>query len=320
MNFLASRRRPAAAAAVATTAATAAYVGFDVDLTLGFFEYTNYLAFFWSPEYYETITEDAGRRAASVSPRLKDKLRDARRLFAELLLNDPPLLFTVLRANIGAMMEPLLRLRTAKKLKAAVLYSNTGVTYSLELATQLLEGLFRVPGFIGAAADIYHPYRQDPPDFIYGEPEPRKTFETLVRLFQKAAKKATPIKPKQVLFLDDRYVKHSLAAEEAAGLAYVMPTPFFTHPTQEQVQKLWNLAISAMKQVGLDRDDEYLDSVFCVQNLPPNHGERRSIMGFDDLAAYVYSEMEHGARRFRGKWEDDSLGLSVQIEEWAGRF
>lgn len=303
----------------------AAYVGFDVDMTLGFFELTNPLAAFWSPEYVEapvldTATDAEIEQATEISARLRAKLAAARRTFAELLLNEPQLLQFVLRPNIAALFLPLLELRKAKKLGAIVLYSNTSVTYSLELAKQLIEGLFHVPGLIGAAADATHSIRERDRVAAAG-PEPLKTYETLELLFQAASRKNTakPIPKEHALFVDDRIPMHALAADIDSGLSYIVPTPFFSHPTEKMRHRILALAVSALEKVGLTENREYLDSGFCNRVVTLPGGGKKLIRNFTELRGAVQKGID-AAGRYQGRWEDDTTELTALLYAFSEKF
>ena len=303
------------------TAASSAYAGFDVDMTLGFFELTNPLALFWSPELLENGATENGH--PPLSARLRARLAAARKHFADYLLNFPELLVFVLRPNISVLLIPLLKLRQAKKLKAVVLYSNTGVTYSLELAKQLLEGLFHVYGLIGAAADIWHPFRVA--DEVPETDEPLKRFETLVRLLRAASSKKSgptlPISPEQVVFVDDRQPRHALAAEEAHGLTYIVPTPFFSHPSKDAKKEILALALLALEGQGLLENEEYLSSPFCNRIVASAKTSRqKEIHGFESLKKLVEEELERGVGRYAGKWQDDTAELSAAMDAFVAKF
>jgi len=142
-----------------------AYVAFDLDNTLGFFELTNPLAFLWSPDFLENPEQSAVNQRLEISSKLNTKLKRARATFADSLLNDSDLLSLVIRPNIDAILVPLLK--NKKKLKAVIIYSNTGVTYSMELAKYLIEKKFRAPGLISLMADHWHPLRvADRPRYV----------------------------------------------------------------------------------------------------------------------------------------------------------
>ena len=85
-----------------------AYVAFDLDATLGFFELTNPFAHFWSPNYLENPEQSAVNKRLDISPRLKAKLARVRTTFANSLLRNPHLLDIVLRPNLDAILTQLL--------------------------------------------------------------------------------------------------------------------------------------------------------------------------------------------------------------------
>ncbi len=304
------------------SAATAgAHVAFDLDSTLGFFEITNPLSHFWSPEFVgnpEQIAPNEG--PLDISPRLAKKLKRARQIFATRLAQNKELLRLVLRPNLDAMFLPLLKARRNKKLATVILYSNTGVTPSTELAKLLIEQRYKAPGLIALAADHWHPLRVADrfplPKNTYMEP--LKTMETLQKLFSAATGRRGPVPFEHILFVDDRFPKHDLQRDEPRGLTYVVPTPFIPRLTKERKKAILMLAMECMDHVGLLRDHEYLESRFCNRFIPYDFTKRHTIRGFPDLFQYVWTEMSGvvGAR----SWSDDTAYLEREVTEFLRRI
>ena len=266
-----------------------AYVAFDLDNTLGWFELTNIFSYFWSPE----ILPESD--VPQISPRLKTILYRTRKLFAESLLKRRDLLFFVLRPSLKEWIPLLKKAYTDKVLKKAIIYSNTSNNFSMELAKHLIEHHFRIPGFFSVLADIYHPLRAaDYPLYeshygTYGHNqyyiEPLKQYDTLVKMFKPGPKEN--IKPSQVLFLDDRYPKHKLENMEPYGLTYLLVDQYRPKVTKSIKKDLVNLALTAIKNTGLLSNAEYLHSDFCMQDIVFPSGVQRRVRGFPDLLTMV---------------------------------
>jgi hypothetical protein len=277
----------------------AAYVAFDLDNTLGWFELTNIFSYFWSPEILPQANHP------QISPRLKTILYRTRKLFAESLLKRRDLLFFVLRPSLKEWIPLLKKAYKDKVLKKAIIYSNTSNNFSMELAKHLIEHHFRIPGFFSVLADIYHPLRAADYPLSYDESyapyesyasyvsygptsyyiEPIKQYDTLVKMFKPGPKEN--IKPSQVLFLDDRYPKHKLENMEPYGLTYLVVDEYRPKVTKSIKKDLVNLALTAIKNTGLLSNTEYLQSDFCMQDIRFSSGVQKRIRGFPDLLTMV---------------------------------
>ena len=291
-----------------------AFVAFDLDLTLGCFQHTNPLSYFWGIETLGSTTQ--------ISARLSNKLERVISWYAEALLKRGDLLDLVLRKKIDVIVRPLLFLRSKRLLESVIIYSNSGVRSSLQLAAALIEGKFRLHNFFDLLADAAHPLRAED----YSAPEagpgdPVKQISTLQALFREATKfkrgSVKDVDPSQILFVDDRQPKHLLAAQEPEGLTYVVPTPFKTVATREQKEDLFFLALDALQHLGLLDDDEYLESPFIKRLLY----DGTQIESFTDLLVWVWSVM-HKKEGDQGGyyWKGDSTTLRVRMAEYLEKF
>jgi len=262
-----------------------AYIAFDLDSTLGFFELTNPFAYFWGPD----------RSTGKVSPKLDGLLKRARRRFADSLFQRKPLLWMILRPSLREWFSPILHARKYRKLNSIVIYSNTTSLYSLELAEYLLEQEFQVPDLLSLTADAYHPLRgadqlQRKP--VYKYVEPLKQYSTLERLFQASVEWKVPMTPSEILFLDDRVPKHVLEETEKDGLTYLVVDKYYPKVTKSLKKELVTLAMEAIESVGLLSNQEYLASGFCVRKIVLETGAKRTLRGFPDLFSFVAEIME----------------------------
>lgn len=291
--------------------AAAAHVAFDLDNTLGFFELTNPLAYFWSPELIENPEQTRVNGQVVLSPQLRKKLSRARVHFANAILKDRELLFTVLRPNLEVILQPLLRARRAGDVAAVILYSNTGVTYSMELAEYLIEHQWRSPALFDLAADHWHPLREAdhpkraPPNRYV---EPLKTIETLKKLFRAATGKRRGPPTDSIIFVDDRQPKHKLAEQESDGLAYVVPTSYYPRVASALRKRVLSYAIKALDRERLLGNEEYLHSAFCHRNIPYDFTRVHELRGFPDLYNYVSGQI-YAVTTPRQAWRDDTMTL-----------
>jgi hypothetical protein len=292
-----------------------AHVAFDLDNTLGFFELTNPLAYLWSPELIENPEQSRVNHPVELSPRLRKKLSRARVHFANALLADRELLFTILRPNLAAMLQPLLRARRAGDVDAVILYSNTGVTYSMELAEYLIERQWRVPALFDLAADHWHPLREAdhpkraPPNRYV---EPLKTIETLKKLFRAATGRRRGPPTESIIFVDDRQPKHKLAEQETDGLTYIVPTSYYPRVATPLRKRLLAYAVHALDRERLLGNEEYLHSAFCYRNIPYDFTKVHELRGFPDLYNYV-SEQVYAVQSPRQAWRDDTMTLGAAM-------
>jgi hypothetical protein len=288
-----------------------AYVAFDLDNTLGFFELTNPLAFLWSPDFLENPEQSAPNARLDLTARLHNKLKRARNNFADNLLADPELINLVLRPNIDVIFPPLIQAKKAGKLKAIIIYSNTGVTYSMELAKYLIEKKYKAPGLISLMADHWHPLRvADRPRYVpegrYVQPE--KTIKTLKILFKAATGLKAPVN--KIMFMDDRDPKHKLQEQEPEGLTYIVPSAFHPRVTEHQKRAILFLALETLDKCGLLGDEAYLSSGFCNRKIPYDYVKIHPIHGFPALFSYVWEKID-GVES--GQWAPDTLALESKM-------
>ena len=274
-----------------------AYVAFDLDRTLGFFEIVGPLAFLWSKEFLSNPEQSANNSSIRMSRKLEIQLARARETFARSLLGEPKLLFTVLRPDLAELIQPLLK---SPKFKSAIIYSNTGVSYSVELGKFLIEKYYKAPNFFSLTADHWHPLRDE--DLTGKFEEPKKTIGTLQKLFRRAAHRRNDVPIKNILFVDDRVPKHELAYQEKEGLTYLNIHPFVPSIKDKQRDHILFLAVSALDKHGLLKSTEYLESGFCHRDIPYDYTKHHPIRGFRELLSFVKTamfEVEVGPTRWR---------------------
>jgi hypothetical protein len=187
------------------------------------------------------------------------------------------------------MILPLLKAKHT--VKSVIIYSNTGVTYSMELAKYLIEHKYNCPGFIQLMADHWHPLRvADRPRYVpegrYVQPE--KTIKTLQVLFRSVTRVAPS--PSEILFVDDRNPKHKLEAQEAEGLTYIVPKAFYPTITIDERRRILFIAFESLQRCGVF-NEEYMASGFCNRNIPYHHTKKLRIDGFPALLGFVWRQV-----------------------------
>lgn len=294
-----------------------ACVAFDLDSTLGFFGVVNPLAYLWSVDDLTNPEQLRVNTPKKMSPMLLRQLEDAKRIFADKLLKDDELLATVIRPNIDALLTPLLEARKSQHLKTIIIYSNTSVSYSVDLAKYLLEQLFQTNIF-SLEADHWHPLRDA--DHIHEKNnkyvEPLKTIETLQKLFKKALHQKKDVPLNNILFVDDREPKHTLQGQEQGGLTYIVPTAFSSPVTMKQKDKIFRLAQMTLYESGLSQNKEYLASGFCNRNIPYDYTKDFPLKGLSELVGFV----AHYMKDVKGfEWTPDTAALTRQVRKFLNK-
>ena len=283
------------------------HVAFDLDSTLGYFYVVNVLSLFWSPEFLNTRWQTHFTGPRPISARLTAKLRQTRFLFYRYLLNEPALLKKILRPNLDEMILPLIEQRHRGELGAVIIYSNSPVYVSLELAKYIIEHRYGAPNLFCCLADAFHPLRGvDHGGWRNAEQytEPIKTFDGAATLIQKVCKWPT-VRPRDLIFVDDRAERHQIEDAVPEGLTYIQPIAYVSRFTATQKQRLFMLALQAMNSSALLQDDEYLDSPFCNRRIGTMHATRISIHGFEDLFQHVWDAMEEINEDARAVWPEN---------------
>jgi hypothetical protein len=285
-----------------------AHVAFDLDRTLGFFEHISPLAFFWSKDFLTNPEQKRINTPLKISRKLEVALTRARETFAKWLLAEPSLLNTILRPDLDELIKPLLK---SKKFVTAIIYSNTGIPYSVELAKSLIEAKYKCRGFFALTADNWHPLRTE--DHEKKFEEPKKKMVTLQKLFSRATYSQRDVPYKNILFVDDRVPKHDLESCEPKGLVYMNLMPYVPNLSDKQKDNILFLAVAALDKHGLLRSKEYLESGFCNRRIPYDHTKSFPISGFQELLGFVKAHIQ-GINDTPTRWR---LGTSYIKETMA---
>jgi hypothetical protein len=231
-----------------------ALVAFDLDNTLGFFFHIGIWSDFFSVETIENPFNKKINPGLKLTPSLRKKLHKAEELYIQKLQKSPSILKTVFRPNLDEMIRPLIK---NKAIRAVAIYSNTWNTFNVHLGKRLIEEAYNCPGLFTCVVDATHPIRQ--PDWKETEDgQPLKTFKVLKAIFTDLCKVKGPIKPEQILFVDERIKKHRLQHEE--GLTYLKPTVFDPKLSMAIREKIFMMGLEVLDETGLFEDHEYLSS------------------------------------------------------------
>ena len=292
-----------------------ACVAFDLDETIGNFRVLWYLASLWSIDDINNAEQRHGSPPAVFSPSLRTTLERVKETFAQYLLRDKEILNLILRPNINELLTPLLAARRSRHLKTMIIYSNTGVRYTVELAEYLLEQIFKTPHLFSVKADWWHPLRTADKVVVGGEQIMHKRIETLQLLFQKGLKSKKNIPLRNILFIDDRSPRHTLVQQIPGGLTYLVPTAFQPSMTKLQKEYLIFMAFAAMQTHGLFENREYLESRFCTRTitLPYPDYTTVSVRGVTELFSTISSLIFAVEGR---PWQSDSAALRKGVREF----
>jgi hypothetical protein len=289
-----------------------ACVAFDLDETIGSFRAIWPLASFWSLDYINTVEQRNGIAPFTPSPSLERTLDKVKDTFANYLLRDKQILDLIIRPNLRELLTPLLAAKRARHLKTLIIYSNTGIFYTIELAERLLEHIFKVPKIFSLTADWWHPLRSADRTVIQGGIIMHKRIETLQKLFQKALQTKKKIPLGNILFIDERSPRHTLVQQIPDGLTYLVPTEFRPPLSSLQKEYLLFMAFAAMEEHGLLVNKEYLESRFCHRTIRLEHANLRVDSLQELFAAVAQSVMSVDG----SPWKPDSAALRKGVREF----
>jgi hypothetical protein len=270
-----------------------------------------YLANLWSIEHINTKEQLAGQAPFTPSRSLQTSLERVQLTFANYLLRDKDLMNLILRPNIHELMNPILEAKKSRHVKTIIIYSNTRVGYTMDLAEYLLEQTFKVPRLFSVKADWWHPLRGADRTYHGNTVYTHKRIETLQLLFQKGLKTKKSIPLRNILFVDDRSPRHTLVQQIPGGLHYLVPTAF--HPSMSVAQKEYIvfLAFGALHEHGLLENKEYLDSRFCSRTIHFSETIRVRIENFGQLFACVKDAIMSSTGM---PWKSDSAALRAGVK------
>ena len=274
-----------------------AYVGFDLDETLGRFSAAHYASLFLRPT--EAIFESAYSGfygsvkipEPPMSDNLRTKLKKGFDLFVDCLVEkekeSPPL--GLIRPVMIPIVKKLYELKQRGEVKAVVIYSNNGNLALLHLAAQMLEKLADAPGLFSNFIHWYHPTRER--EVSYRRPgEAIKTLDTLVKAFGET----TEIKDK-LYFFDDLSPPHPIL-KKALQERYFQIAPYRYDADPAIVLECFKTAFEA---AGLDTDPEYYTYM-------------KSVLGADASYEKILKLMEGDRKIYRVRRNNKPNNISLK--------
>jgi len=291
-----------------------ACVAFDLDETIGNFRAVMHLANLWSIDALNASDQRGGPKFIP-SPSLRTLLERVKDTFATYLFRDKETLNLIIRPNIGELLEPLLEAKRERHLKTMIIYSNTGVTYTVDLAERLLEQMFNTTNLFSVKADWWHPLRTADKTVVSDGIIMHKRIETLQLLFQKGLKSKKKIPLGNILFVDDRVPRHTLIQQVPEGLTYLVPTAFQPPIPVKQKEYLLFMAFAAMQQHGLFENKEYLDSRFCHRKIHLSYPEGTAVQ--IDTLPELFGAVGKLVLAAEGEpWKSDSAALRKGVRDF----
>ena len=241
-----------------------AYVAFDLDNTLGSFDLIGPWSRVFSIETLENETHKS-----SLTPALKRRLRAAETLFIEKIKANMEMIHLIFRPNLDALIRPLIKAKQAGKIRAVCIYSNTFETFSMYFAKRIIEERYACPGFFDCLVDSTHPIRK----YDWGQNgtntlQPLKTFHGLKKIFKTLCGVKEAIEPENVLFVDDRRVKHHLEQEEKNGLIYLQVSSYVPEFNEDLRKRAYLMGLQVLLETNLVDYKPFLSSDIFYENGP----------------------------------------------------
>lgn len=136
-----------------------AYIGFDLDETLGCFTTVDGALNFIMPSIIYN-DQFRGREPFTPSAGLRLKLDVGFQKFVELLAAKEPSI-GILRPGILEIIHRFAELKSEGRVKSMIVYSNNGNLACLKLGTRLIEELLKLPGLFCNLVHALHPIRKN---------------------------------------------------------------------------------------------------------------------------------------------------------------
>ena len=205
-----------------------AYIGFDLDETLGRFSVPEFHTYFLNPKeaLYESQWSGRHGRPKFEEPpypdSLKQMLDQAFELFVDCLVEKEKQGLGLLRPGIVEMARTLhlLKQTTPPQVKSVVIYSNNGNMALLKLAGKMIERLANAPGLFCNYINWFHPSREG--EVVYGDPgKGNKTIQVLLEAFQTGSCSSEEPRIENVYFFDD--TSHDDIASQIGNRYFLNP-------------------------------------------------------------------------------------------------
>lgn len=297
-----------------------AYIGFDLDNTLGVFYHVAAAGHFFSQDIFDNSETLQLNPNFHLSSSLRKRLAAAEERFLRQIAIRPHLVNEILRPNLDALIRPVLQGRIYGKVRAVCIYSNTINTFSMKLAKMLIEDRYKAPGLFCACVDATDSLRERDFHTEKGRSaEPKKTYPVLKGIFKTLCHVRSSIPPSKIIFVDDRKVPHAIKTSEADGLTYIKPVAYNPIISREHKKEIMYILLETLSAEELLNDDEYLkSSIFrCLKR--PYFNEKITVIGnFGDLLQYVADEIAASWKEPM-KFKDDGKTLRQELIRGLGR-
>jgi hypothetical protein len=244
-----------------------AYVGFDLDETLGRFSVPSYASFFLQPKsgVYESIFSgiygsNRVPEAIPLSAGLKARLDNAFDLFVNCLVEkeDAQPALGLIRPSMIPFIRRLYELKQVGAVKAVIIYSNNGNPALLHLAAKMLEKLANAPGLFCDYIHWFHPLRAN--EITFGRPGmASKSIQTLLKALNTSTCNPTgeQISVDKVYFFDDSTPPH-YNISQFLGDRYFHLKPYNYDADPNVILECFK---NVMEASGLTTDQEYYEYV-----------------------------------------------------------
>jgi hypothetical protein len=236
-----------------------AYIGFDLDETLGRFVVPYYHLLFLQPHtsLYKEIWSglygtERRREPIPLSSSLRTKLDTAFEMFVDCIAEENQETLGLLRPGILEIARRLHELKTTSppQVRAVVIYSNNGNIASLRLAAKLIEKLASAPGLFCNLVHWFHPSRED--EVEYGNPgSATKTLQTLMNIFQEGGCPRGEVDVENIYFFDDK--RHEDIADVIGPRYFLVPA----YKVDADPTIFDRCFVKAFETAGLANDPEY---------------------------------------------------------------
>jgi hypothetical protein len=286
-----------------------AYIGFDLDETLGRFAVVYYHVTYLSPlkSYYES-SEILNKLPPESSEELKQQMESALNLFVKKIAEKEAAGgLGFLRPSILPIAQRLWQLQQEGKVKGVVIYSNNGNLGLLHFAARLIETIAKTPGLFCDFIHWYHPIRrykrEDEEENVLEIDESRpgsgkKTVRTLYNIFMMSpsCKKNAPASFEEfknnLYFFDD--TDHPDISSKIGKRYFQNPIYRYDVPDYEFIN---NAFIESFSESGLSENNEYETYVQPILGTP---GTLANI-----LSAIQQDQASHMKRDYR----EDNTGF-----------
>lgn len=238
-----------------------AFIGFDLDETIGRFMAPYFHTFFLLPNIYYRLHPDQEPEDRPPAETIQ-KIRNAFGLFVRCLSNHEMKSGAVglLRPGILMIMGHLASLKQQGRVKGILIYSNNGNLACLYLATRLIEEILGISNLFCKIIDRYDAIR-DGEGKNYGDPEnPIKSAKVLREAFATSpcvgVRSIANVPVEKLIFFDDR--EHPDLLEKLGPERYFKVSPYGSDMDMKVIDACFEMA---MRESGLAEDKLYFDYI-----------------------------------------------------------